>query len=148
MIDVSLRDCCFNQLGSFGRTFRLVRLSQPFKHHRTGQQHRCWIGLSLAHDVRRRAVAGLEYRVTITDICRGRHAHTAHQTGAKIRNDVSEHVLGDEYVESPGFAHHVECGCIDVMVVRHNIRESFGAFIENLAEEGHGDKDICFVDTC
>ena len=51
------------------------------------------------------------------DVGLWRRAHAAHETGAEIREDVAEHVLGDQDVEFP------ECKLLDPVPQQENEKE-------------------------
>src|SRR3954447_19621785 len=84
-----------------GGTLVAVAIGEPVQHHRGGEDHRGRIGEPLAHDIGRGAVTRLKYRVLVADVGRGRHAHTADQTGGEVGEDVAEHVLHDQHIEIP-----------------------------------------------
>jgi hypothetical protein len=60
---------------SLRRWRMVVLIGQPVEHHRRRQDHRGRIGLRLSNDVGRGAVAGLEHRVLVADVQRGRDAN-------------------------------------------------------------------------
>ncbi len=83
----------------------------------------------------------------VADVGRWRHAHAPHQRGTHIRQDVPEHVLGDEDVELPWRTHETEPCRIHVHAVRRDIGVPGGALEKDLAEERHRGQDVGLVDT-
>src|SRR6266853_1658577 len=64
-VGIDLVDRAFDALAGLGRAFEAVLVGQPVQHHGGGKNHPGRIGLALPHDVRRGAVAWLEYRVVV-----------------------------------------------------------------------------------
>src|SRR5262245_49243226 len=123
-----------------------MTVGEPVEHERGGKNHGSRIGEPLTHDVGRGAVAGLEHRVRIADVGRGRHAHAADQAGGQIRDDVAEHVLHHHYVEVPRPPHQHGRTCVDVEAIGGDVGIARGAFVEHAAEEGVSLEGVRLVD--
>src|SRR6476469_8972156 len=80
------------------------------------------------------------------ELCAGSHTHATDQAAAKIRKDVTEHVLHYQAIELPGLPPQIECHRIDIVVVGADIRMERCALVEDLSEERERIEHICFVD--
>ena len=54
-----------------------VLISKPFQHHRAGQKHGRWIGLTLTRNVGRASMSRLKDCVIVSDISGGSVAHSS-----------------------------------------------------------------------
>ena len=80
------------------------------------------------------------------DIRRGCQPKSPHQSCAKIRKDVTEHVLGHQHVKIPRLLHHPQRGRVNIGVIRCQVGTPRRFFIENSAEKGKGAKHVGLVD--
>src|SRR5918994_2001547 len=94
------------------------------EHHRRREDRRVGVRQRLASYIRRRAVYGLVEAgcAGLAQRGRGQHAHRAREHGGLIREDVTEEVLGQHYVEPPRVPDQKHRGGIREHVVEPDVR--------------------------
>ena len=118
---------------------------QVLQQHGTREDRRHRIGDAFAGDVRGRAVAGLKDRVAVAQVGGRGHAQPADQPGRQVREDVAEHVLGDDHVEPLRLADELEGRRVDVQVIGRDVRIARGDLVEHGAEEGERAEHVGLV---
>ena len=111
--------------------------AQPIEHHRAGQNRRCRIGDTFAHNVRCAAMRRLKHSPRVPDICRRCKAHTPDQSCCKVREDIPEHIFCHQHVKLPGATDQIESTGVNIQALCFDIRVGSGHLIEDFAEKGH-----------
>ena len=136
----------FDPLRGIRRGLMIVLVGQPVEHHGRRQYHGRRIGLALAHDIRRGAVARLEHSVFVADIRGWRDPEAADQSGGEIGENVAEHVLHHHYVEVPRLFHHQRRTSVDIKQVGFYVGKFDFALGKNIALPIEGLEHIGLVD--
>ncbi len=85
----------------------LLARAVPFQQLRGGEDQRGRVGDVAPGDVGGGAVGRLRHGVVEAGVERAAQAKAAGEFGGEVREDVAEHVGGDDDVEAGGIAHHV-----------------------------------------
>ncbi len=77
-------------------------------------------------------------RLPWVDVSAGGHAQPALQAGGKVGNDVTEHVVGHDYVEGPRVADHLGTKRVHVEVLGGDLRILFTYLLEYALPQASG----------
>jgi hypothetical protein len=91
-------------------------------------------------------VGGLEERVVVADVARRRHAEAADGGRRQVREDVAEHVLGDDHVVVAGALDQVHRHRVHVGVLRLDVGVVHRHLVEQRAEERVALEHVGLVD--
>src|SRR5437868_12158435 len=145
-VGIHLVNGALDTLAGFGCRLQAVLVGEPVQHHRGRQDHAGGIGLALSHNVGCGSMAWLEHCMTIADVGRWRHAHSADQAGGHIGQDVAEHILHHHHIEIPGTLDQQRRAGIDIESVGLYVRMALRGFVEHFTKEREGLEDIRLVD--
>jgi hypothetical protein len=86
---------------------------------------------------------GLEHRrLAGMNISAGGHAEASLKCCGEVGDDIAEHVVGDDYIEAAGIAHHLQAERVHVHVLGFNLKIFRGDLFEYALPEaagvGHG----------
>ena len=116
-------------------------LTQVFEQHHAAPERAHGVGQALAHDVKGRAMDGLEHAGVAAlgvDVAGGRNAQAARQRGGQVREDVGVQVGSDDGVERGRAVDHASGGSVYQFLVPLHIRKLLADLQRNLVPHHHG----------
>jgi hypothetical protein len=113
--------------------------------HRARENGRDRIGDPLPCDIGGATVAGLKDGVMCSHVGGGSDSHPADKASREVGEDVAEHILGDDHIESFRTANELERSGVNVEVLGRDLGILTGDLIEDPAKERKRAKHIRLV---
>ena len=120
------------------------RDTEMLQHHSAGPDLPDGIGDAFTSDIRGRAVDRLKHRrvfILRIKICRRSDADGANNSGAEVREYVSEKIGAHDNIKPIGMTHKVSREDVDVILVRANVGVLCPEGMKAIVQKGHGMND-------